>query len=217
MALAIFDLDETLISADSDYEWGQYISEQGLVEARAHKNQNNLFYRQYKAGRLDVNKYLKFTCGVLAAHPPDTLNHHLNNFVEERIKPVILPKARNLVDWHRNEGNYVMIITSTIEFITRPIANLFGIETLIAPIPRFIGGRYTGEIEGVPSFGEGKVICLKTWLKNSEHDLRGSFFYSDSRNDLPLLKKVAHPVAVDPDPVLRDIAKANEWPIVTLR
>ena len=164
-----------------------------------------------------MNKYLKFTCGVLAAHPPDILNYHLNNFVEERIKPVILPKARNLVDWHRNEGNYVMIITSTIEFITRPIANLFGIETLIAPIPEFIGGRYTGEIEGVPSFGEGKVICLKTWLKNSEYDLRGSFFYSDSCNDLPLLKKVAHPVAVDPDHALRDIAKANKWPIVTLR
>ena len=110
-----------------------------------------------------------------------------------------------------------MVITSTIEFITRPIVDLFGIETLLAPVPEFIGGRYTGAIEGLPTFGPGKVTRLNAWLENSNYDLEGSFFYSDSHNDLPLLRQVDHPVAVDPDPVLRQEAAANRWPIVTLR
>ena len=110
-----------------------------------------------------------------------------------------------------------MVITSTIEFITRPIVDIFGIETLIAPIPEFIAGRYTGKIEGVPSFGPGKVICLNAWLKKSKYNLEGSFFYSDSHNDLPLLRQVDHPIAVDPDPLLRQEAKDQKWPIVTLR
>ena len=217
MALAIFDLDETLISSDSDYEWGQYIAGEGLVNAEEHKYQNNLFYQQYKAGLLDVDEYFRFACSVLKAHPPDFLKHHLEIFITERIEPVVLPKAIELVDWHRNKGNHLMVITSTIEFITRPIVDIFGIETLIAPIPEFIAGRYTGKIEGVPSFGPGKVICLNAWLKKSKYNLEGSFFYSDSHNDLPLLRQVDHPIAVDPDPLLRQEAKDQKWPIVTLR
>ena len=217
MALAIFDLDETLISSDSDHEWGQYVGEAGLVDTQAYRRQNDIFYQQYKAGELDVDEYLKFACSVLAAHPLDLLNQHLTTFVAERIKPVVLPRAIELVDRHRNQGDYVMVITSTIEFITRPIVDLFGIETLLAPIPEFVGGLYTGAIEGIPTFGPGKVTRLNAWLENSNYDLEGSFFYSDSHNDLPLLRQVDHPVAVDPDPVLRREAAANRWPIVTLR
>ena len=217
MALAIFDLDETLISADSDYKWGQYIAEKGLVNPDEHLYRSNIFYQQYKAGVLDVSEYYEFACSVLANHPTDLLNKHLATFVDERIKPVILPKAMELIDWHRSEGNYVMVITSTIEFITRPIVNLFGIETLIAPIPKFKKGRYTGNLLSSPSFGPGKVSCLNAWLKNSIHNLEGSFFYSDSHNDLPLLSLVDHPVAVDPDPILRKEAMVQKWPILTLR
>ena len=217
MALAIFDLDETLISSDSDHEWGQYVGAAGLVDAEAYQHRNDIFYQQYKAGELDVDEYLKFACGVLAAHPLDILNQHLAAFVAECIQPVVLPRAIELVDRHRNQGDYVMVITSTIEFITRPIVDLFGIETLLAPIPEFIGGCYTGAIEGIPTFGPGKVKRLNAWLENSGYDLEGSFFYSDSHNDMPLLRQVDHPVAVDPDHLLREEATANRWPIVTLR
>jgi len=217
MALAIFDLDETLISSDSDHEWGRYVAAAGLVDAEAHQYQNDIFYQQYKTGKLDIEEYLKFACSVLAAHPADLLNQHLSIFITKHIKPILLPKAIKLIDWHRNQGNYVMVISSTMEFITRPIVDLFGIETLIAPIPEFIEGHYTGSIEGMPSFGAGKVICLNAWLEHSEYNLEGSFFYSDSHNDLPLLLRVDHPVAVDPDPILRKEAVANGWPIITLR
>ena len=176
MALAIFDLDETLISTDSDHEWGQYVADKGLVEKKAHQHQNDHFYDQYKAGHLDVDAYLRFACGVLARHPLDFLNKHLTYFVKERIKPKVLPQAVELVDQHRRKGDYVMVITSTIEFITRPIVDLFEIETLLAPKPEFSQGRYTGLITGVPSFGEGKVTRLLAWLENKDYNLHGSFF-----------------------------------------
>ena len=217
MALAIFDLDETLISTDSDHEWGQYVADKGLVEKETHQHQNDYFYKQYKAGNLDIDAYLKFACGVLARHPLDLLNEHLKYFVTERIKPRILPQAVELIDRHRQAGDYIMVITSTIEFVTRPIVDLFEIETLLAPNPEFSDGRYTGLIKGVPSFGQGKVTRLLAWLENNNHDLHGSYFYSDSHNDLPLLNHVDHPVAVDPDPVLRDAAKTNGWEIISLR
>ena len=217
MALAIFDLDETLISTDSDHEWGQYVADKGLVEKKAHQHQNDHFYDQYRAGHLDVDAYLRFACGVLARHPLDFLNEHLTYFVKERIKPKVLPQAVELVDQHRRKGDYVMVITSTIEFITRPIVDLFEIETLLAPKPEFSQGRYTGLITGVPSFGEGKVTRLLAWLENKDYNLHGSFFYSDSHNDLPLLNHVDHPIAVDPDPVLRNTAKTNGWQIISLR
>ena len=217
MALAIFDLDETLISTDSDHEWGQYVADAGLVDAVVHRQRNDEFYEQYRVGKLDINAYLAFTCSVLTRHPLDLLHQHRAEFVESRIKPKVLPRAIDLVNSHRDQGNYVMVITATIEFITRPIVDLFGIETLLAPIPEFADGRYTGAIAGVPAFGAGKVTRLKSWLKDSDHDLGGSFFYSDSHNDLPLLKQVDNPIAVDPDPILKQEAAKNRWSVVSLR
>lgn len=217
MALAIFDLDETLIAADSDHEWGQYVAEKGLVDPTEHRQKNDEFYTQYKRGELNIDEYYRFSCSVLAAHSLDDLLRHRAAFVEEKILPLMLSKATELVKEHKTAGDYVMVVTSTIEFVTRPIVDLLGIETLIAPMPEIDGDRYTGNIVGVPSFGEGKVTNLEAWLEDSDQTLDGSHFYSDSHNDLPLLRLVDHPVAVDPDPVLRTEAEAKKWRIISLR
>jgi HAD superfamily hydrolase (TIGR01490 family) len=217
MPLAIFDLDETLIAADSDHEWGQFVIDRGLVNSDEHKYMNDNFYTQYKAGELNIDEYLKFSCSVLAQHSMDELLKHRSAFVRERILPTVLAKGVALVEQHRNKGDTLLVITSTIEFVTRPIVDHFGIDTLIAPIPEIIGHQYTGNIVGVPSFKEGKVTRLRQWLENHEHSLDGSYFYSDSHNDLPLLRIVSHPVAVDPDPVLQVEAEANQWQVISLR
>jgi len=217
MALAIFDLDETLISGDSDHEWGSYLAASGLVDAEEHGRQNDRFFEQYKAGELDIDAYLRFSFSVLKTHPPDVLNRHLAEYVHTRVTPMILDRARELVENHRRAGDHLMVITSTSEFVTRPIVDLFGIETLIAPVPEFVDNHYTGEVEGIPSFAEGKVTRLKLWLESTNHDLDGSYFYSDSHNDLPLLRLVDYPVAVDPDDILRAEAEARQWRIISLR
>jgi HAD superfamily hydrolase (TIGR01490 family) len=217
LALAIFDLDETLIAADSDHLWGEFVASRGMVDPVEHKDRNDDFYRQYKAGELNVDEYLKFACHVLAIHPLDDLLSAREEFVQSRILPIVLPRAVDLVETHRSRGDYLMVITSTIEFVTRPIVDHFGIEPLIAPKPELIDNRYTGYISGVPSFGPGKVTRLISWLKETDHTLTGSHFYSDSHNDLPLLREVDHPVAVDPDPVLRREAEKNSWRIISLR
>lgn len=217
MALAIFDLDETLIAADSDHLWGQFLVDRNLVDPREHKARNDAFYQQYKAGKLDIDEYLSFACSILAKFPIDDLNAYRAEFVEERIRPTVLPRAQAIVEEHRDAGDEILIITSTISFVTRPIADLFSIETLIAPEPEIINNRYTGSITGIPSFGEGKVTRLNQWLAAHPFDLEGSYFYSDSHNDLPLLRLVDNPVAVDPDPVLTAEAREKQWQIVSLR
>lgn len=217
MPLAIFDLDETLIAADSDHEWGQFVIDRGLVSSDEHKSMNDNFYAQYKAGELNIDEYLKFSCSVLARHSIDELLKHRSAFVKERILPFVLDKGIALVEQHRSNDDTLLVITSTIEFVTRPIVDHFGIDTLIAPIPEIIGNQYTGNIVGVPSFKEGKVTRLRQWLENNDHSLDGSYFYSDSHNDLPLLRIVTHPVAVDPDPVLQEEAEANQWQVISLR
>lgn len=217
MTLAIFDLDETLIAEDSDHLWGQYVIDAGLVDADSHRERNDAFYEQYKAGELDIDEYLAFSCSVLASHSMATLEAHRAQFVEEKILPVVLPQAKSLVDEHRRRGDTLLVITSTIEFVTRPIVDLFGIDTLIAPIPEVQSGQYTGRIAGVPSFGPGKVTRLQQWLSDKTHSLSGSHFYSDSHNDLPLLEMVDNPVAVNPDPILKQAAEQNHWQIISLR
>ena len=217
MTLAIFDLDETLIEADSDHLWGQYVVDHGLAAAD-HEEKNNHFYNQYKAGELDIDAYLEFACSILARQDMETLLSHRRRFIEEVIKPIVLPEGEALVNRHREKADTLMIITSTIEFVTRPIADLFGVATLLAPIPQIRDERYTGKIDGVPSFGEGKVTRLMEWLDvNREESLQGSCFYSDSHNDLPLLRRVDNPVAVDPDPILKSEAEARGWQIISLR
>ncbi len=217
MALAIFDLDETLISSDSDHEWCQFLVNRGLVDPETHNRQSDAFYKQYQLGELDIDAYLAFACSVLTKFSMDELIALRSEFIEEVIKPLILPRARELIARHLEAGDYPMVITSTIEFVTSPIVELFCIETLLAPVPEIIDSRYTGNITGTPSFGEGKVTRLKQWLGENDENLSGSYFYSDSHNDLPLLHWVDHPVAVDPDEKLRAAAKENNWQIISLR
>ena len=217
MALTIFDLDETLIAADSDHEWGQFVVDRGLVDAQEHKKKNDDFYEQYKAGQLDIDEYLQFSCSVLTQYSIEDLHQFRTEFIAQRILPIILQKAQDLVKKHRDLGDTLLVITSTIEFITRPIVDEFGIDILIAPDPEIVSNRYTGRIVGVPSFAAGKVTRLEQWLANRQDSLEGSSFYSDSHNDLPLLSLVDNPVAVDPDPILREKAEENQWSIISLR
>ncbi len=217
MALAIFDLDETLIAADSDHLWGQYVVDHGLVDPDEHKAKNDAFYAQYKAGELDIHEYLEFACSVLKRYAMSELHRYREQFVETCILPIVLPQAKAVVEKHRAAGDELLIITSTMSFVTRPIADLFSIDTLIAPEPEIKANRYTGGIVGVPSFAAGKVTRLEQWLSDKPFDMAGSYFYSDSHNDLPLLRIVDHPVAVDPDPLLEQEAREKQWQIVSLR
>jgi HAD superfamily hydrolase (TIGR01490 family) len=217
LALAIFYLDETRLSADSDHAWGEYVVDNDLVDKEVHRKCNQQFYDDYKSGQLDIDAYMRFSCQVLSSIEPDVLFYHRERFIKQRILPLLQPKAQQLVDSHKELGDLVIVVTATIEFITEPIVKMMGIEHLIAPIPQKLAGRYTGEISGVPSFGAGKVTRLRQWLSNNEMTLTGSHFYSDSANDIPLLNLVDHPVAVDPDPTLEKLARQNQWPIISLR
>ena len=218
MALAIFDLDETLIAVDSDHAFGDYLAAEGLVDASEQRVANERFYRQYQEGRLDIHAYLAHVCGLLARFPMAELLALRQDFVQRRIAPAVLPAGLALIARHRQQGDHPLVITSTLEFIAEPIVKeLLGIETLIAPQPELRDGRFTGKALGTPSFGAGKVTRLQEWLAATGHTLAGSHCYTDSHNDLPLLRAVERPVAVDPDPQLRQAAEANAWPIITLR
>lgn len=217
MTLAIFDLDNTLLGGDSDYLWGCFLVERGIVDAEHYEAENARFYRQYQDGSLDIHEWLAFQLRPLAEHDTDYLYALRRRFLDEKIRPIMLPAAEALLARHRDQGDTLLIITATNSFITRPIAELLAIPHLLATEPRFTAGRYTGEVEGTPCFREGKVIRLREWLAEHKLDLDQSWFYSDSHNDLPLLNLVAHPVAVDPDPVLTREAEARTWPIISLR
>ncbi|MEW8043212.1 MAG: HAD family hydrolase [gamma proteobacterium symbiont of Phacoides pectinatus] len=217
MALAIFDLDNTLLAGDSDYLWGVFLAEHGIVDARWYEQENERFYREYREGRLDIHEFLRFSLKPLSEHPLERLHAWRERFLEEKIEPIILPRARELVERHRAAGDTLMIITATNAFVTAPIAQRLGIEHLIATEPEHLGDRYTGRVAGTPSFQEGKVERLGSWLRASDADLNGSSFYSDSHNDIPLLERVEHPVAVDPDAALAAHAARLGWPVITLR
>lgn len=217
MSLTIFDLDETLISIDSDHAWGEFLVDKKLVDKKNFRNRNNFFYEQYKQGSLDVHAYLKFACEILTRLPVNQLLEIRREFVEEKIKPRILPKALALIDFHRQEGHSLLVITATLEFVTEPIVELLDIPHLIAPIPEIRDSLYTGEITGTPSFQEGKLIRLKEWLRDKPHHLDQSRFYSDSINDIPLLEAVGHPIVVDPDERMQKEARKRNWKIISLR
>ncbi|MEW8014363.1 MAG: HAD family hydrolase [Candidatus Sedimenticola endophacoides] len=217
MALAIFDLDNTLLAGDSDYLWGVFLAEHRIVDARWYEQENERFYREYREGRLDIHEFLRFSLKPLSEHPLERLRAWRERFLEEKIEPIILPRARELVERHRAAGDTLMIITATNAFVTAPIAQRLGIEHLIATEPERLGDRYTGRVAGTPSFQEGKVERLGSWLRASGADLNGSSFYSDSHNDIPLLERVEHPVAVDPDTALAAHAARLGWPVITLR
>lgn len=217
MSLAIFDLDNTLIGGDSDYLWGQFLAEHGLVDGERHEQENQRFYDEYRAGTLDIHAFLAFMLKPLAEHPLADLLAWRAQFIEEKIGPILLPKATALLDRHRIAGDTLLIITATNRFITAPIAERLAVAHLLATEAEFSDGRYTGRSVGIPCFQQGKVARLSEWLAETGHDLTGSWFYSDSHNDLPLLNQVDHPVAVDPDEALASHAVERGWPMISLR
>jgi HAD superfamily hydrolase (TIGR01490 family) len=217
MTLAIFDLDNTLLHGDSDHAWGEFIADLGIVDGKSYREKNDTFYDDYCRGALDIFAYQRFVLQPLAGLSMAELDRWHEQFMREKIEPIVLPKAQALIDNHRAQGHTLMIITATNAFITAPIAKRFGIDTLIATTPEQKNGVYTGNIVGVPCYREGKVERLNVWLAENEATLNGSYFYSDSHNDLPLLQRVDNPVAVDADDTLRKYAEDNRWPVLSLR
>ena len=217
MSLAIFDLDNTLLSIDSDHAWGEFLVEQGAVDPVAYREANERFLADYNAGTLDMAAFLEMALKPLAENTPEQLAAWHQQFMASKIEPHILPKAEELLARHRTKGDTLLIITATNRFITGPIAERLGVDNLIAVEPEMVDGRYTGRVVGVPSYREGKVIRLQAWLEAQDITMDGAWFYSDSHNDLPLLEKVDHPVAVDPDDTLRKVAEERHWRIMSLR
>ncbi len=216
MALAIFDLDNTLLRGDSDYLWGMYLIDKGAVDGESHRRENDRFYQEYLSGQMDIMAFLRFQLAPLARIPISELLQMREDYIEHYIRPIITTQALKLVDKHRQRGDTLLLITATNDFVTRPIADLFGIDELIATNAEIIKNQYTGAVSGVPSYREGKVIRLHQWLSEKNYNMKGSWFYSDSHNDLPLLLEVDNPVAVNPDPELAKHARQAGWPILAL-
>ena len=217
MKLAIFDIDNTLIAGDSDVLWGEFLCERNYVDSVVYESAHRKYYKDYLNGDLDINDFLKFQLKILGENDLNLLKEWRNDFFKVKIKPVILPKAHQLIDDHRGRGHELLIITATNRFIVEPIAIEFKIENLIACEPEFKNEKYTGEFIGTPSYAEGKVKRFNEWVKNMNSQLEESWFYSDSHNDIPLMKEVDHPVAVDPDNSLKNEAVKMSWPIISLR
>jgi HAD superfamily hydrolase (TIGR01490 family) len=218
VSLALFDLDNTLLRGDSDHAWGEFLVEQGAVDAERFARENDRYYAAYLAGTLDIYEFLEqHQLRPLAEHDRAKLERWRCEFMRTKIAPLMLPAARELVERHRARGDTLLIITATNRFITAPIAEQFGIPHLIATEPEERDGQFTGRVTGVPSYREGKVTRLTEWLAANRVSLDDSWFYSDSHNDLPLLNLVTHPVAVDPDATLADYARSRGWDVISLR
>lgn len=217
MRLAIFDLDHTLLAGDSDHLWGEFMIEHGLVERASHKRQNDRFYEDYKAGTLDMAAYTRFALEPLIRLGAEQLLPLRERFVTRVIEPIVAPAAPALLERHRIQGDHLLIITATNRFITEPIAQLLGVDDLLATDAEVVAGRYTGEIAGIPCYQDGKRRRLDQWLAQRGERYAHMTFYSDSHNDLPLLQHVQQPVAVDPDEPLRAEATRRGWPIISLR
>ena len=218
--LALFDLDNTLIPFDSDHAFGQYVAELGWVDAEQHRQQNEAFYRQYKAGTLDLAAYLRFALQPIAGRDLDELHAAHAAFMRDVVQPQMQPAAQQLVDRHKAAGDLCCIVTATNTFVTRPIADAFGVEHLIGvELERDAQGRYTGNWVGIPSFREGKIVRTEQWLAAQGlgwSDFDQIWFYSDSINDRPLLEHATHPVVVHPDPLLAAVAQEKGWPTLDL-
>ncbi len=220
MNLALFDLDNTLLSGDSDFEWSQFLVDRGVLDRELFEAKNLAFYEQYKAGTLDIAEFLDFQLKPLSRHARKVLDEWHEEFMRRKVRPMMGQAARDLVAKHRSAGDLCVIVTATNSFVTAPIAREFGVEHLIATDPEEVHGEFTGRVAGVPSFREGKVVRMEQWLAKRGWNW-GSFaetwFYSDSLNDLPLLSKVHNPVAVDPDATLRAHADKEGWKVISLR
>lgn len=217
MDLAIFDLDNTLLAGDSDYLWGQFLVERGIVERESYEASNRQFYEDYKAGSLDIRAFLRFSLQPLRDNDPEQLKSWRDEFIEQQIRPIIAPLTQALLNRHRARGDELLIITATNHFVTEPIAKELGIANLLATDPEVIEGRYTGEVAGIPCFQAGKVERLKLWLQARGQNYARRYFYSDSHNDLPLLEQVDIPVAVDADEQLTLAASERNWCQISLR
>ena len=220
LQLALFDLDNTLLAGDSDFQWGQFLIEEGLLERTEHHDRNVQFYEDYKAGKLDIYAFLEFQLKPLSQHSRVELDALHLRYMQRKIMPMITDKARALVNKHRANGDLMLVITATNSFVTKPIATEFGIENLIGTDPEQKDDEFTGGVSGIPSFQQGKVTRLLDWLQQrgqSLKDFEKTWFYSDSHNDLPLMKLVSNPVAVDADPTLLSYAQEHGWPVMSLR
>ena len=216
----LFDLDNTLLAGDSDYEWARFLIEKGVVDGAQYEAKNDEFFRHYKAGTLDILQFLEFQLAPLAAHSRDVLDRWHAEFMVLKVRPMIRTPARRLVAQHIDKGSLCAVVTATNSFVTAPIAREFGIAHLIATEPEEIDGRLTGRPAGTPCFREGKVTRTNDWLASQSRrwaDFGSTWFYSDSHNDLFLLERVSRPVAVDPDDMLRSIAGNRNWPVISLR
>lgn len=216
LSLAIFDLDKTLLTGDSDHAWGEFLAERNLVNGEHYAHENDRFYRAYQEGTLDIYDYLAFALRPLSQHDRETLARWRREFVRIKVLPMITPAARELVAKHRAAGQTLVIITATNDFITQPIAEEFGVDNLIATRAEVVVGRYTGNVKGTPCYREGKIERLRAWMAEHGETLAGSWCYSDSHNDIPLLEIVDHPVAVNPDEMLREHAQSRGWPTIEL-
>jgi len=220
LQLALFDLDNTLLAGDSDFEWGRFLITLGVLDEELHLARNAQFYEDYKQGTLDIHAFLEFQLKPLSAHPRAQLDAWHAQFMQRVIMPIITPQARALVEKHRANGDLMVVITATNSFVTGPIAKEFGIPHLIGTTPEEVNGEFTGRVSGTPSFKEGKITRLLQWLESRGETLESfetTWFYSDSHNDLPLMKLVEHPVAVTPDPTLKAYAEEQGWPVISLR
>jgi HAD superfamily hydrolase (TIGR01490 family) len=218
--LILFDLDHTLLDGDSDYAWAQFLIDKQVLDREVYEARNARFFEQYKDGTLDIQAFLDFQLKPLSRHPRRQLDEWHLEFMARDILPMITPRARKLVDEALAASEYVVIITATNRFVTAPIAHEFRVPHLIATEPEEINGEFTGHAVGTPSFREGKVTRLEAWLAERGlgwQSFSASRFYSDSLNDLPLLQKVTHPAAVDPDDTLRAHAERQRWPIMSLK
>ncbi|AMP07094.1 HAD superfamily hydrolase (TIGR01490 family) [Collimonas sp. PA-H2] len=220
MNLALFDLDHTLLPVDSDYEWGQFLARIGAVDPDAFEKSNAEWFAQYQAGTLDPVKYLEFAFGTLSKFPRKQLDAWHQQFMQEVILPTITPAARALLQKHLDAGDLVAIVTATNSFVTEPIAKALGVDFLIASDPETTDdGEITGRLADTPTYGPGKVIHTHAWLATMDMTLASfprSYFYSDSHNDLPLMKLVTDPVATNPNALLKAHASEHGWPILNL-
>jgi len=217
MSLAIFDLDNTLIGGDSDFLWGEFIGEEGIVDANAYRKKNEYFYQQYDLGTLDIYAWLEFCLEPLTRYSMTELQELHHRFMIQKIEPILLDKAQNCINRHKERGDTVLVITASTSFVTAPIVKKYGINHLLATEPEIKAGRYTGGVSGMPCFQSGKIDKLMPWLQKNEETLNGSTFYSDSHNDLPLLELVDNPVAVNADKILTKIAEKKGWEVLNWR
>jgi HAD superfamily hydrolase (TIGR01490 family) len=218
MSLAIFDLDNTLIGGDSDYLWGEFLCDEGIISDRqSFEKKNDYFYQQYELGLLDIYDWAEFSFEILTHYSINELEAFHLKFMAQKIEPIFLEKAQDCINSHKKNGDTVLVITASNTFVTAPIVKRYGINHLIATEPEIVSGRYTGKVSGIPCFKSGKIENLMPWLERNSESLKDSTFYSDSHNDLPLLELVDNPVAINADKILTKIAEKKGWKVFNWR